>query len=108
MIRRPPRSTLFPYTTLFRSSLAEQGQADPPSEAVGLLAYSRIAPAAKVCSISAGCGGSSPRPAETTSIPQGGRALGGPEWLRGGRESPNRRDIPRAGRARAAIRFSSG
>src|SRR2546422_3964831 len=24
MIRRPPRSTLFPYTTLFRSSLPEQ------------------------------------------------------------------------------------
>src|SRR2546422_2282310 len=24
MIRRPPRSTLFPYTTLFRSHLAEQ------------------------------------------------------------------------------------
>src|SRR5258707_7628615 len=24
MIRRPPRSTLFPYTTLFRSSLARQ------------------------------------------------------------------------------------
>src|SRR2546429_4951970 len=24
MIRRPPRSTLFPYTTLFRSSLAQQ------------------------------------------------------------------------------------
>src|SRR2546430_7833805 len=24
MIRRPPRSTLFPYTTLFRSSLGEQ------------------------------------------------------------------------------------
>src|SRR2546422_3565314 len=23
MIRRPPRSTLFPYTTLFRSSMAE-------------------------------------------------------------------------------------
>src|SRR2546430_9217476 len=28
MIRRPPRSTLFPYTTLFRSVLAE---AAPPS-----------------------------------------------------------------------------
>src|SRR3712207_7834970 len=33
MIRRPPRSTLFPYTTLFRSDLAAaaefaQGQAD--------------------------------------------------------------------------------
>src|SRR3712207_8373601 len=24
MIRRPPRSTLFPYTTLFRSQLAEE------------------------------------------------------------------------------------
>src|SRR2546422_4643934 len=29
MIRRPPRSTLFPYTTLFRSSYLEQ--ATPPS-----------------------------------------------------------------------------
>src|SRR2546430_7760278 len=35
MIRRPPRSTLFPYTTLFRSRLAEllanrwQNQASP-------------------------------------------------------------------------------
>src|SRR5260370_36202892 len=27
MIRRPPRSTLFPYTTLFRSALAVQGVA---------------------------------------------------------------------------------
>src|SRR3989304_10299766 len=26
MIRRPPRSTLFPYTTLFRSDLEENGQ----------------------------------------------------------------------------------
>src|SRR5712664_4489284 len=29
MVRRPPRSTLFPYTTLFRSPLA--GSATPPS-----------------------------------------------------------------------------
>src|SRR5438874_7875688 len=27
MIRRPPRSTLFPYTTLFRSALQAQGRA---------------------------------------------------------------------------------
>src|SRR2546421_2426110 len=27
MIRRPPRSTLFPYTTLFRSQLREQARA---------------------------------------------------------------------------------
>src|SRR5438270_2083120 len=27
MLRRPPRSTLFPYTTLFRSELTRDGQA---------------------------------------------------------------------------------
>src|SRR3712207_7232864 len=30
MIRRPPRSTLFPYTTLFRSRLAHHGRLDRP------------------------------------------------------------------------------
>src|SRR2546427_11013257 len=30
MIRRPPRSTLFPYTTLFRSEYAPQGAHDRP------------------------------------------------------------------------------
>src|SRR3712207_7169695 len=40
MIRRPPRSTLFPYTTLFRSELLqalagrEPGGADPPLAAM--------------------------------------------------------------------------
>src|SRR3712207_9092603 len=37
MIRRPPRSTLFPYTTLFRSRLLEQrvaGRAQGLDEAV--------------------------------------------------------------------------
>src|SRR5690349_25017869 len=29
MIRRPPRSTLFPYTTLFRSRRRPVGQGDP-------------------------------------------------------------------------------
>src|SRR5260370_26755564 len=29
MIRRPPRSTLFPYTTLFRSRMAEAGVPEP-------------------------------------------------------------------------------
>src|SRR2546422_8354193 len=29
MIRRPPRSTLFPYTTLFRSRVAREGKAAP-------------------------------------------------------------------------------
>src|SRR2546422_8413479 len=36
MIRRPPRSTLFPYTTLFRSDDGdENGQAHPHPEAAG-------------------------------------------------------------------------
>src|SRR5256885_7636356 len=30
MIRRPPRSTLFPYTTLFRSYLLTRGARAPP------------------------------------------------------------------------------
>src|SRR5437773_6318974 len=30
MIRRPPRSTLFPYTTLFRSGLARRHERDRP------------------------------------------------------------------------------
>src|SRR5206468_7637461 len=30
MIRRPPRSTLFPYTTLFRSVLHARWSSDPP------------------------------------------------------------------------------
>src|SRR3712207_7357745 len=35
MIRRPPRSTLFPYTTLFRSVLADDELEDDVDEAVG-------------------------------------------------------------------------
>src|SRR2546430_7502209 len=34
MIRRPPRSTLFPYTTLFRSLLVEAFRALPRDDAV--------------------------------------------------------------------------
>src|SRR4051812_49977966 len=39
MIRRPPRSTLFPYTTLFRSAspfIAAGGAADPARRAAAL------------------------------------------------------------------------
>src|SRR5947209_15331440 len=35
MIRRPPRSTLFPYTTLFRSIAGGRFSFDPPSLALG-------------------------------------------------------------------------
>src|SRR5256885_8439145 len=35
MIRRPPRSTLFPYTTLFRSILAERPELFPLPQGEG-------------------------------------------------------------------------
>src|SRR3712207_8925177 len=35
MIRRPPRSTLFPYTTLFRSGVGRLGRADGRLRGVG-------------------------------------------------------------------------
>src|SRR3712207_9567763 len=39
MIRRPPRSTLFPYTTLFRSKLADlEGAEDAVAFASGMAA----------------------------------------------------------------------
>src|SRR2546421_5265145 len=44
MIRRPPRSTLFPYTTLFRSRLFRAGVHGlvPPSLQIGELARGRV------------------------------------------------------------------
>src|SRR2546430_1377141 len=35
MIRRPPRSTLFPYTTLFRSLMSEPAQQPPQPRGIG-------------------------------------------------------------------------
>src|SRR5437588_12994766 len=32
LIRRPPRSTLFPYTTLFRSATTPRRSSSPPSQ----------------------------------------------------------------------------
>src|SRR2546429_5795707 len=36
MIRRPPRSTLFPYTTLFRSSGTRRSRPVAPRDATGI------------------------------------------------------------------------
>src|SRR5207253_8559428 len=41
MIRRPPRSTLFPYTTLFRS-LAEAGRKFEPRQGLGPLVHAAL------------------------------------------------------------------
>src|SRR3712207_9588282 len=42
MIRRPPRSTLFPYTTLFRSDAALGGQAIDDRLGAGVLPDDRV------------------------------------------------------------------
>src|SRR3712207_8347844 len=49
MIRRPPRSTLFPYTTLFRSgpAPADQGDGDDPDAVLDL----RLLPRRKVAAL---------------------------------------------------------
>src|ERR1039458_2243579 len=69
MIRRPPRSTLFPYTTLFRSLLALPGIAERPHGRDGLRGAERhVDPAATTA---AGALGSKPatRPGMAT-LPQ--------------------------------------
>src|SRR3712207_8858360 len=55
MIRRPPRSTLFPYTTLFRSSIAQSfhgwlGVGTGPSISSSSAVVARSAPAVGVAS----------------------------------------------------------
>src|SRR2546422_4622655 len=41
MIRRPPRSTLFPYTTLFRSQIGNFGQANYAASKAGEAAFTK-------------------------------------------------------------------
>src|SRR3712207_8256415 len=49
MIRRPPRSTLFPYTTLFRSPQeADDHEREPEEVAVDVLDHEREAGLARV------------------------------------------------------------
>src|SRR3989449_9539367 len=47
MIRRPPRSTLFPYTTLFRSRIARDGRARDPAPRAAARAPRRVADAVR-------------------------------------------------------------
>src|SRR3712207_7411373 len=44
MIRRPPRSTLFPYTTLFRSQLAAEELGTPPDRIAVIMGDTSVAP----------------------------------------------------------------
>src|SRR2546422_7086450 len=92
MIRRPPRSTLFPYTTLFRSSGRARGRVGPGWTArarglqgratggVGRVHRRRDAGAAR---LRGGAGGR-----------RGARGGGGGRFRRGGGRGP-RRPLPR-------------
>src|SRR5258708_9757859 len=42
MIRRPPRSTLFPYTTLFRSIVIQESRAQVPCASTGAVPSGRM------------------------------------------------------------------
>src|SRR3712207_8353786 len=42
MIRRPPRSTLFPYTTLFRSTVADDGRGVDPARVAAATGRSEL------------------------------------------------------------------
>src|SRR5687768_18161328 len=63
MIRRPPRSTLFPYTTLFRSTLRgmqtgypqqNSGPVFAPRQAPSYLTQSQVAPNPEIASVQKG------------------------------------------------------
>src|SRR2546430_9592424 len=63
MIRRPPRSTLFPYTTLFRSYAHERGRSIPlrlrggfPMLRQGLTRIAALVAVVMVAATLAGCG----------------------------------------------------
>src|SRR3712207_8430837 len=57
MIRRPPRSTLFPYTTLFRSSRVDvrERRAPPPSRLAASLSARQRPPSRCVATCQRGC-----------------------------------------------------
>src|SRR5258707_9284824 len=74
MIRRPPRSTLFPYTTLFRSLCLHLSERCPPHSRRGVSScpsfrrpLSTELPRSKIPTRSGPCQGSSVRSEEHTS-----------------------------------------
>src|SRR5256885_5457368 len=67
MIRRPPRSTLFPYTTLFRSDVAGPHHKRHVSGTARLYAVARAEPAPSAATHRAGVPIASKRSEEHTS-----------------------------------------
>src|SRR3712207_7965455 len=65
MIRRPPRSTLFPYTTLFRSSSVVSGSSEPGAPHASTYESASPAEVAKLLSASITTPPSTPRARDT-------------------------------------------
>src|SRR3712207_8766317 len=55
MIRRPPRSTLFPYTTLFRSTFCERKIFRADTSATQLVSAVKLGAMVKIPEVSGGC-----------------------------------------------------
>src|SRR3989441_7145168 len=100
MIRRPPRSTLFPYTTLFRSRVADTGIGIPKDEVENVFAEFRQVDAA----ITREYGGTGLRPRITKRLVEmhGGGGLGGGEVGQGAGFFFSRAPPPGGGGAIAA------
>src|SRR5256714_492318 len=107
MIRRPPRSTLFPYTTLFRSRAEEVAGPSRPGRGVGVGDTAAAGGARLLRGGGGGRAGASDR--SGAILPQGGwgpcrtgrRAMGAPSRSpasRGSRAPEARRSDPRARR----------
>src|SRR5256885_16126472 len=106
MIRRPPRSTLFPYTTLFRSR-AEQGGtgiSERENEARSARSGGEPARGPADAALDAGPHGAGPvrAPALRRAAPRGAAAAGGEE---GGADRPP--PPPWSGGRRAAARCAA-
>src|SRR2546428_9225927 len=100
MIRRPPRSTLFPYTTLFRSPPGSGSTPRSPSPRgpEGLLPTTR--PSTPSSALAEGT-----RASETNRrSSSGGRSCGDPQLPRGRRHDPELLPRPFAGKELEAVR----
>src|SRR3990172_5797815 len=108
MIRRPPRSTLFPYTTLFRSSDGTGGRGGPAG-VLRLVADRKLGVEQRVLeAVRAGAGG----PGLAATDPEGERPVlrgsdqdGGSESSLSPRWSRDEREQRKVGRSRCGTGF---
>src|SRR2546425_4740160 len=85
MIRRPPRSTLFPYTTLFRSGFVDEQTAYGLREVAGRMRHAQPAPSLAKQTFLVGVVAGDDRNAQGQVLHDFGRGAGvekRPSWMR--------------------------